>query len=121
MEIIFNLTQHQPTPEQVGAGVLPTTKEVQDLLTFGTLPTREEILDRAAALTDLVVMAEMPFGKVMIGGAPYLMGPLAEALGRAGYYPVFSFTERVSVETANGDGTVTKTNVFKHVGWVEAA
>lgn len=27
---------------------------------------------------------------------------------------LFAFTERVSVDTTNADGTVTKTNVFKH-------
>lgn len=124
METIFNLTQHAPTPEQVAVGVLPTTKEVQDLLTFRSLPTREEIWDRVNNLVAAVKAAGFGFPsgtQVMVGGAPYLMGPLVDALQMEGFKPVFSFTERVSVETPNGDGTVTKTNVFKHVGWVDAA
>lgn len=124
MNAIFNLTQHAPTPEQAAAGVLQSTKEVQDLLTFKSLPSREEIWTRADALVGMVKAAGFGFPsgtQVMVGGAPYLMAPLVEALKNEGFKPVFSFTERVSVEKDNGDGTVTKTNVFKHVGWVEAA
>ena len=54
----------------------------------------------------------------MIGGAGYFMRPLEEALREKGIKPLYSFSERKSVEKTNPDGTVTKVNVFEHVGWV---
>lgn len=36
-----------------------------------------------------------------------------------GVKPLYSFTERASVESTNEAGEVVKTNVFKHVGFVE--
>ncbi|MHB0929605.1 MAG: hypothetical protein ACYC3W_12015, partial [Candidatus Nanopelagicales bacterium] len=56
----------------------------------------------------------------MIGGAPFLMAPLEKALLSIGINPVFAFSERKSVEAHGADGTVTKTQVFKHVGFVPA-
>lgn len=59
---IVNLTQHAGTAEQLAAGVADlgaTSLELKRLLTFDSLPTREEIEARAA----------------MIGGAPFLMAP----------------------------------------------
>lgn len=57
--------------------------------------------------------------RVMIGGAPYLMAPLERMLKKSGYRPVYSFSERRSVEETLPDGSVKKTAVFAHVGWVE--
>jgi hypothetical protein len=48
------------------------------------------------------------------------MPHLVEQLDALGLQPVFSFTERRSVEKTMPDGTVTKTAVFEHIGWVEA-
>lgn len=56
--------------------------------------------------------------RAMIGGAPYLMAPLEAELKKLGIEPVYAFSERVSEETVQADGTVVKTNVFKHVGFV---
>lgn len=114
---IFNLTQHQPTVEQIEAGVTPASKEVGSLLTFVGLPTKQEIEARAQALASMAFESGMVHA--MIGGAPYLMGPLCTALEQRGVTPLFSFTQRESVEVINGDGTVTKTAVFRHVGFVE--
>ena len=55
----------------------------------------------------------------MIGGAPYLMSALENALMAVGIKPLYSFSERVSMEETIADGTVRKTNVFRHVGFVE--
>ena len=46
------------------------------------------------------------------------MGPLCAALKAVGVQPVFSFTERKSVEKQMADGSVVKTSIFAHVGWV---
>ena len=117
---ILNLTQHNATPDQVAAGVIEprNKKEVQDLLTFTGIPTQRDILIRARALMEIAVTEEVT--ATMIGGAPYLMAALEVALVETGIKPVYSFSERRSVETHQPDGSVTKTNVFVHAGWVPA-
>ena len=116
---ILNLTQHMATPEQVVMGVFePENKtRIQELLTFNSLPTREEINDRAMAIASYAG-CQTDCTHAMIGGAPYLMPALEHALTFQGITPLYSFTERVSVETVQPDGTVKKTAVFKHIGFV---
>lgn len=124
--------------------------QVKDLLTFSEVPTADEISHRAVQLAYLAdcaswVLAEQEakklapyywggdehlapspaqcrgeFTRVMVGGAPYLMGPLCAALKEYGLEPVFAFTERVSVDEVQPDGSVRKTAVFRHSGWVPA-
>lgn len=115
-KVILNLTQHVATPEQVAAGVSePANKEeVQRLLTFNTLPTREEVQVRAEKLAELAV----GYNAAMIGGAPYLMGSLEEALRSKGIIPCYAFSVRESTEKTMPDGTVTKVAVFRHKGFV---
>lgn len=115
---ILNLTQHQATNEQVSAGVVePHNKaEVQKLLTFHTLPSKEELDERAKELA--MIAKSSGTSIAMIGGAPFFMSCFERALVECGITPLYAFSERVSVETTNDDGTVTKQNVFKHVGFV---
>lgn len=115
---IFNLTQHDATPEQIAEGVnaAGTSQEVKRLLTFDQPPTWGELSGRAA---DLAACVPQGYQAAMIGGAPYLMGVLEKELKQRGIKPLYAFSARVSIESAASDGTVTKTNVFKHVGWVE--
>ena len=117
---IFNLTQHNPTPAQVAEGVQAPLPGAAELLTFTVLPSKGDILGRAAGLASLVAAQGSQGDKVMVGGAPYLMEALCSNLKELGFKPVFSFTERRSVEKTLPDGTVTKTAIFEHVGWVEA-
>jgi hypothetical protein len=117
---IVNLTQHVATATQVAVGVIDldgqTLQELKCLLTFQTAPTHQD-LERVA--TDLaIIAAESGATHATIGGAPYLMGPLEAALKEYGVIPVYSFSMRKSVETIGADGTVTKTAVFEHAGWV---
>lgn len=56
--------------------------------------------------------------KVMIGGAPFFMSYLEKALEQAKITPVYAFSERVSVDVEKEDGSVVKTAVFKHLGFV---
>lgn len=119
---ILNLTQHTATAEQIAQGVVDLnrhhgeTQQLKALLTFESLPSAEEVYDRADAIADL---AQSYFVDVaMIGGAPYLMGALERALNKVGIKPVYAFSERVSVEKIVS-GVVVKTNEFKHVGFVE--
>ena len=120
---ILNLTQHAATPEQIAQGVgdlNPHHGEIQQLkslLTFESLPTAEEVYERAYAIAAL---AQSYFvDTAMIGGAPYLMGALERALNKVGIKPVYAFSERVSEEQVQEDGSVHKVNVFKHIGFIE--
>lgn len=119
--MIINATQHVATPEQISAGVtdLPEhiRSELVQLLTFEDLPTIEQICARAETIGALI---DAPIGtSIMIGGAPYLMAPLIESLQKRGYHVVFAFSKRESVDQPQPDGSVKKTSMFKHAGFVE--
>jgi hypothetical protein len=135
--MICNLTQHAPTPEQVAAGVSATSSLVQALLTFSGQPTWAEVERRAEELAgfaddfffagaetrrleDGVDPLTTPQGPrlAMIGGAPWFMRPLELALVRHHIEPVYSFSERHSVDEPQADGSVRKVNVFRHVGFI---
>lgn len=117
---IVNLTQHLATFTQGEAGVFDVLnrEEVRDLLTFTTMPSCEELIDRAEELAKIAEASGAK--KAMIGGAMFLMQPLERALVSRGIVPVFAFSERVSQEVINADGSVTKTNTFRHIGFVES-
>ncbi len=119
MSIIINLTQHTPTAEQSAVGVVEPSPEIKSqvkaLLLFKNLPDRKEIEQRADELAAIAVDYE----SAMIGGAPFLMGALQKALKEKGVQPLCSFSQRVSVEKKMEDGSVVKTNVFRHLGFVE--
>lgn len=121
MTIILNLTQHKASAAQIKQGVFePANKAmVEELLLFTELPTTEDVLRRAKALANLVIKFEGHTGKVMIGGAPYLMGPLEAALKEVGCVPVYAFSNRESIEE-EVEGKLIKRTVFVHKGFVEA-
>jgi len=116
---IINLTQHPATAEQAAAGVFePADKQkVQRLLTFNVQPVQDEIVCRAQDLA--AIAAEEKAEAAMIGGALWLMGPLEVCLRHVGVIPLYAFSVREVVETANPDGSVSKTAVFRHRGFVE--
>lgn len=117
---ILNLTQHPATTDQQRAGVVePADKAgIQSLLTFEELPDAAEVATRAASLAALVVDAGCI--AAMIGGAPFFMAPLEKALQEKGVKPLYSFTRREASEVPDGVGGVRKTQVFRHVGFIEA-
>jgi len=109
--VILNLTQHPATPEQVEAGVVEVGEKemLQELLTFEELPDASNILNRAFHIADIAIREKrkrFPDGdyasgeglKVMIGGAPYLMSDLENALRGYEFRPVYAFSKRVSEE-----------------------
>jgi hypothetical protein len=118
---IFNLTQHAATADQAEAGVVePVYKAgIQSCLTFVGIPTAYDIKTRASSLA--ASARQSGCKKAMIGGAPYLMSALEAALIKVGVTPVYAYSDRVSVETRNTDGTVSKSTVFKHLGFVEVS
>ena len=115
MNKIVNLTQHIASAEQVEEGVFQVedTTELKRLLTFNKPPTLLEMQERAEAITALALATGATIA--MVGGAPYFMTWLENALAGAGIRTVYSFTERVAVENPE---TGVKTSVFKHTGWV---
>lgn len=123
--MIANLTQHAATADQITAGVRDMSADAKaalsTLLTFVELPTGDDLRQRADAVVALLLEEsdETPT-TAMVGGAPYFMAPLVEALTHYGIRAVYSFTRRESVELVNADGSVSKTAIFCHIGWVEA-
>ena len=125
-EVIFNLTQHAATPEQIAQGVqdLPDElrKQLIELITFDEPPSPYEMHHRAKEICAIVdSLMDIGVYGAMIGGAPFFMGPLERALfEECGIVACYSFSRRVAVETTGPDGEVIKTSSFKHVGFVNA-
>lgn len=139
---ILNLTQHTATPEQIAAGVVEPTPEqraeIVRLLTFDELPDSDDIRDRAyelALIARQIIDAkfaqmsreerdlELRHGSgicAMIGGAPFLMAALADELAKVSIHALFAFSMRESIEDVQPDGSVRKTAVFRHKGFVPA-
>lgn len=115
---IVNLTQHNSTQDQQAQGVFDLTDPtaLKGFLTFSSLPTKADIEQRAEQIASLA--KETGADYAMIGGAGYLMPSLERALTAQGITPLHAFSQRVSVEKQGEDGTVTKENVFKHVGFI---
>lgn len=123
---MLNLTQHALTVEQWRDGAVEPEADVkaqiQELITFdrSVMEHPEQILNRAKELVSLIKREYPLVNQAMVGGALYFMPALVREMKEAGIQPYFSYTDRVSQETHNPDGSVTKTLVFKHLGWVEA-
>ena len=122
MEII-NLTQHQATAEQQEAGVhdLPQElrKQLTALLTFEEIPTPAQLQSRAKGIVDLLEKLDQMPTRALIGGAPFFMGHLEEELRNAFVIPTYAFSKRVVQEAIQPNGTVIKTAVFQHIGFVD--
>jgi hypothetical protein len=121
--MILNLTQHKATPEQIKEGVVDLSDaartDLAALLTFAELPSPQSVAVRAAQVAAFA-QALAAGTTVMIGGAPFFMAPLEAALAAAGFFPVYAFSTRDSVEQTMPDGTVRKVAVFRHAGFVPA-
>ena len=123
---ILNLTQHKCTEDQKIAGVVDLDEEYYnklcELLTFETIPTQDEMRNIAQTICYMVGINEWGFGKdrpqAMIGGAPFFMSTLEATLISWSVVPVYAFSKRQSIETYMADGTVKKTSVFLHGGFV---
>ncbi len=117
---VFNLTQHDATPDQLSRGVVDLdpnlAADVRGMLTFNELPSTEELFRRADSIAQI---AEEEGAKyAMIGGAPYLMAPLEDALLSHGIIPLYAFSLRESRDIPQLDGSTKKVMRFKHLGFV---
>jgi hypothetical protein len=119
MEKILNLTQHAATADQLAVGVIEPAdkKTVQALLTFDELPSPFELKARANHLARIVALSGCD--AAMIGGAPFFMAPLELAFTEGGIKPLYAFSKRETVEEPQKDGSVKKTQIFRHAGFVE--
>lgn len=120
--MLLNMTQHDATPEQKADGVvdipdMEVRKLVRRVLTFEELPTQAQIEERAELLA--TVVQELGYRAALIGGAPYLMPELEQALTRHGILPCYSFSIRESTEKVSAGGNVRKITVFRHLGLIE--
>lgn len=131
-DLIINLTQHKSTEDQRIAGVVDVL-DVTELLTFSSLPTYYEMEERALKIAKTVwkyhctscradmVAPEDQKCTVMVGGAPWFMSTLEMALTQYDIQYVYAYSERVSEEVTQPDGSVRKVNVFKHKGFVRGS
>lgn len=118
--MILNLTQHVGSPEQQAEGLVDLEgsdlSALKKLLTFSAEDVRKvgEIVHRARMISGLalVCLMDVPAGhkRAMIGGLPALMGPLVQALQELSIEPMFSHSDRVSVDMPDG----TKVSKFAH-------
>lgn len=118
MTTIINLTQHATTTEQFEAGVVPCNdqEELKRLLTFNGVPSRTTLQQRAESVAKMA----QAYTRAMIGGAPFFMATLEKELIRRGIAPMYAFSMRETAEEVQADGSMKKTSVFKHKGWVKA-
>ena len=130
--MIINLTQHSASAEQREAGVVDLHGDylsaLKEALTFNTRPSGSDIEEHAEFVAELSCCNglggdegddPMP-AQAMIGGALWLMAPLAAQLRIRSIEPVFAFSVRETEEQKQPDGSVRKVAVFRHAGFVQA-
>lgn len=126
-EMILNMTQHVASTEQLVNFSVHEPRGAQKdrvikLLTFDELPTMNEIKNRAVALAEIADIECLKDNNgerfAMIGGAPFLMSVLEKELRERNIFPLYAFSKRASFDVRNDSGEVTKTSVFRHVGFV---
>lgn len=123
---MLNITQHVATPVQVSQGVVEPSlefkTELQKLITFdrSVIEQPEIIGVRSQAVVQLIKTHYPNTQRVMVGGALFMMPSLVNELKEAGIEPLFAYSDRVSVDVQNPDGTVSKTVKFEHLGFVRA-
>ena len=54
----------------------------------------------------------------MVGGAPFFQMAVNVACLNNNVLPLAAYSERLSVETVQADGSIAKQNIFKHKGFI---
>lgn len=120
MDKIVNLTSNLTTDDQKNVGVVDIEDRelVADLLNFDDIPTAAQIHNRAEVLASLV---DAPVGTtVLIGGPQFLMSTLTESLKKRGYIVVFECVTREVIHFTNDRGDMIQSQIFRHLGFIEA-
>ncbi len=119
---MINLTQHKATEEQKNAGVIDLPDDLHEkvkmLIDFKHCPTVAEMRCRARKVVDLIINHDYTVKSALIGGAPFFMSTLENALLSGDIIPYYSFSIRDSVEEVK-DGVVIKVNKFVHKEFVQ--
>jgi hypothetical protein len=125
MKKLIWCSAHTPTQEQLTSlqemGEVVFLKDVKPSLQekINNCPAdRGELMSLAQELNHLTI--ELDCTIVQLGGSPlflYIAGAeINGCLSKAKI--IFAHSERVSVDSPQPDGTVIKTSVFKHIGWI---
>jgi hypothetical protein len=123
--ITLNLTQHAATADQIAAGVVDLSEGDRQwlirTLTFAVPPDMAEMVDRARTVFAIASASLIPHDRVMLGGAPFFTTVLEVAATLHRETVVYAFSQRETIEQAQPDGSVRKTQVFRHAGFVPGA
>ena len=128
---IINLTQHPFSQDQLNefslAGitadnVIDTNDTVKDIITFTGEIDIAMIQDKADRLYAYIARLTRLNDKLncfaMVGGAPFFQMAVNFACMNNGVLPLAAYSERVSVESVQADGSIAKQNIFKHKGFI---
>lgn len=119
--VIVNLTQHAATPLQRAAGVIDfSDAEKATLVELLTINCKDDaepdaMVWRAKAIADIASNADAE--QAMIGGHLGLTALVARELAVRGIAPLLAFSERLSTDEVQPDGSVIKRPVFIHTGF----
>lgn len=125
MKTLLWCSAHTPTKEQLNSlsemGELVFLKDVdasvQDRIN-NCSSNREDLLKLADDINQIRIQMDCTI--VQLGGSPlflYIAGAMMNGCMSKSVL-LFAHSERVSVDVPQEDGTVVKTSVFKHIGWI---
>lgn len=121
MKTLLWCSAHTPTQEQLTSlqemGEVVFLKDVKPSLQekINNCPSdKMELLENAIALS--VLQTRHDYTLVQIGGSPMFLFLCGDTINRKNV--MFAHSERVSVDAPQPDGTIIKTSVFKHIGWI---
>ena len=125
---IINLTQHPFTQDQLNefalAGItadniIDTNDTLKAIITFTGEIDVAIIQEKANQLSEYIAqyVGDKPC-LAMVGGAPFFQMAVNVACLNNNVLPLTAYSERVSVETVQADGSIAKQNIFKHKGFI---
>ena len=122
-KLFLNVSNHSLTKDQMseiqakGFSVMELEEDVKKA--WGSMnpsnwrETCNKVINTAMTYDDMDTTIET----ALVAGYTPAVVYLTNELPKCGTSVVYAHTDRVSVEKTNEDGTVTKTNVFKHAGF----
>lgn len=125
---IINLTQHPFSQDQLNefafAGItadniIDTNDTLKAIITFTGEIDVAVIQEKANQLSQYIAqyVGDKPC-LAMVGGAPFFQMAVNFACMDNGVLPLAAYSERMSVESVQSDGSIVKQNVFKHKGFI---
>ena len=125
---IINLTQHPFSQDQLNEfeladitadNIIDTNDTVKSIITFTGEIDVSVIQERAQQLSQYIAqyVDDKPC-LAMVGGVPFFQMAVNVACLNHNVLPLAAYSECVSVETVQADGSLTKQNIFKHKGFI---